>query len=63
MAVNFALGRDIFCYPWLNLNDIERFKTACEHKVIDFLKRTGKIIIVPSSQKNLAQILRSYIDF
>lgn len=51
MAVNFALGRDIFCYPWLNLNDIERFKTACEHKVIDFLKRTGKIIIVPSSQK------------
>lgn len=59
MAVNFALGKEIFCYPWLNLIDIERFKTAYKHNIIDFLKETGKIIVVPSSQK---KILRKYCD-
>ena len=59
LAVNFALGKDIFCYPWLNQLDIERFKTAYEHNVIDFLKKENKIIIVPSSQK---KILRRYCD-
>ena len=59
LAVNFALGKDIFCYPWLNQLDIERFKTAYEHNVIDFLKKENKIIIVPSSQK---RILRRYCD-
>ena len=59
LAVNFALGKDIFCYPWLNQLDIARFKTAYEHNVIDFLKNENKIIIVPSSQK---KILRRYCD-
>ena len=59
LAVNFALGKTIFCYPWLNLKDVDRFKIAYEHKIIDFMKKEGKIIIVPSSQK---KILRKYCD-
>ena len=51
-AVNFALGKDIFCYPWLNEFDIFRYETACELGTIDFLKNKGKIVLVPSSQKN-----------
>lgn len=59
MAINFALGKDIFCYPWLNLIDIGRFKIAVELNIIDFLKQTGKIIFVPSSQE---KILKKYCD-
>ncbi|MBQ7936125.1 MAG: hypothetical protein IJ333_07235 [Clostridia bacterium] len=59
MAVNFAFGKEIFCYPWLNMLDIERFKIAYDCKIIEFLKKSGKIIIVPSSQK---RILLKYCD-
>lgn len=59
LAVNFALGKDIFCYPWLNQLDVERFKIAYEHNIIRFLKKENKIIIVPSSQK---KILRKHCD-
>lgn len=50
-AVNFSLGKDIFCYPWLNEYDISWFEIACKSRVIDFLKSKGKIILVPSSQE------------
>ena len=49
-AVNFALGKEIFCYPRLNEHDIFRYQVACEIGVIDYLKKKGKIILVPSSQ-------------
>lgn len=51
MAINFSLGKKIYCYPWLNEADIERFKFAYESGIIDRIKKTGGIIIVPSSQK------------
>lgn len=50
-AINFSLGKEVFCYPWLNELDISRFEIACESGTIDFLKRNGKIILVPSSQE------------
>lgn len=53
MAVNFALGKQIFCYPWLNALDIAWFEIACRQGIIKLLKDTGKIIIVPSSQKKI----------
>ena len=51
LAVNFALGKDLFCYPWLNEQNIERFIIACDLGIINFLTNKGKIILVPSSQK------------
>lgn len=53
MAVNFAFGKQIFCYPWLNAIDISRFEIACKHGIIKLLKASGKIIVVPSSQKSI----------
>ena len=50
-AVNFALGKDIFCYPWLNESDISWFEIACKCGVTDFLKDKKKIILIPSSQE------------
>ena len=59
MAINFALGKQIFCYPWLNEIDIARFEIAYQHGIIKLLKDLGKIILVPSSQK---KILRKKCD-
>lgn len=59
MAINFALGKEIFCYPWLNERDIFRFEVAHQYGIIKLLKDLGKIVIVPSSQK---RILRRLCD-
>lgn len=59
MAINFALGKQIFCYPWLNAIDISRFEIASQHGIIKLLKDLGKIVLVPSSQK---RILRKQCD-
>lgn len=59
MAINFALGKQIFCYPWLNAMDIARFEIAYRNGIIQLMKDAGKIVIVPSSQK---RVLRKYCD-
>lgn len=59
LAINFSLGKEIFCYPWLSSNEIGRFKTAIELNIFDFLKKNGKIILIPSSQK---KVLKKYCD-
>lgn len=58
-AVNFALGKEIFCYPWLNEYDIFRYQVACEVGIIDYLKKRGKIILISSSQ---GRVLRKLCD-
>lgn len=60
MAVNFALGKDIFCYPWLNFHDVSLLEVAKQRGIIDFLKKENKIIIVPSSQKRILKKLCDY---
>lgn len=59
IAIGFALGKDIFCYPWLNEHDIFRFEVAYKHGIIKLLKDSGKLVLIPSSQK---QKLRKYCD-
>ena len=59
LAVHFALGKDLFCFPWLNEWNITRLEVVAEGGVIDFLRSSGKIILVPSSQRRK---LRRYCD-
>ena len=61
MAINFSLGKEIFCYPWLNAFDISWFEIACKSGIIDFLKSKGKIILVPSSQEKKIKKLCDHI--
>lgn len=61
MAVNFALEKQIFCYPWLNAMDIKRFEAEQKLGIINLLKNSGKIIIVPSSQKRILKKLCDHI--
>ena len=63
-AVNFSLGKDIFCFPWLNEFDISRFEIFSETGVLDFLKKQGKIVLVPSSQtKIIKRLCDHYLRF
>ena len=48
IAVNFALGKDIFCFPWLNRHDIG----LINKDNLAMLKKHSKIVIIPTSQKN-----------
>lgn len=61
LAIGFSLGKQIFCYPWLNERDIKRFDTACDLGIIKILKENGSIIIVPSSQKKYLQRKCNYV--
>ena len=56
-AIQFALGKDIFCFPWLNMYDISYFNTMCELGIIDFLRGNGKIVLLPTNQKRIAKKL------
>ncbi|UKI12688.1 MAG: hypothetical protein L6V84_08515 [Oscillospiraceae bacterium] len=39
VAIHYALGKDIFCFPWLNALDFSRYQAMVELGIIDFLKR------------------------
>ena len=51
MAIGFAYGKEIFCFPWLNERDLNYFEVMYKQNIIHFLKEQGKIVLVPSSQK------------
>lgn len=55
VAIHYALGKDIFCFPWLNALDFSRYQAMVELGIIDYLKRKDKIILIPTSQKRLAK--------
>ena len=63
LAIGYVQGKDIFCYPWLNENEIDHYLFAHKIGVIDFLKNNNKIIVVPSSQKNLSLYCDNAIFF
>lgn len=48
IAVNFALGKDIFCFPWLNWHDLG----LIDKSNLDMLKKHSKMVIIPTSQKS-----------
>ena len=53
LALLFAFNKEIIAYPWLNAIDIKRFISLDEQGILDFLKKQGKILLVPSSQSKL----------
>lgn len=49
MAIGFAMGKDLFCFPWLN--KIEFYRASAAKPILMFLKEKGEIILISSSQK------------
>jgi len=52
-AIGFALGKEIFCFPWLNEKEI--FRAYEPH--LKILKEAGKIVLIPSSQQEALEKL------
>ena len=48
IAVNFALGKSIYCFPWANEHDIMNVMNLSS--IIDVLKKNNKIVLIPTSQ-------------
>lgn len=54
LAVNYAAGKEIYCFPWLN----EHYITYAAHTyapILQFLREEGKIVFVPTSQQEAAR--------
>ncbi|SEQ06249.1 hypothetical protein SAMN02910289_01155 [Lachnospiraceae bacterium RM5] len=49
-AIGYANGKKIFCYPWMNSKDIERYKEQLVHTV-NILLDTKCIIIIPTTKE------------
>jgi hypothetical protein len=57
MAIGYVWGKSLFCFPWLNNEELRRFLPVFKPG-IDFLKSEGAIIIIPtSSHDNLNPII------
>lgn len=57
IAVNFALGKDIYCFPWLNEHDICNVSKT----VLDILKAHKKIVLIPTSQRRQVKRLSDHL--
>lgn len=59
IAVSFALGKSIFCFPWSNEHDI--MNVLHLSKIIDFLKKSNKIVLIPTSQEKYVKKISDHI--
>jgi ABC-type sugar transport system ATPase subunit len=62
LAINYALGKKIFCFPWLGELEINRIESLLP--IINFLKSEDRIILIPSSQyERLEKICDRFVVF
>lgn len=63
-AIGYANRKKIFCYPWLNSNDIELWHDQIK-QTVNVLLDSGSIVIIPTTKKeNIEEISsQSYIEF
>lgn len=61
IAIQFALGKDIFCFPWMNMHDISRFRGLWDMGIIQYLRESQKIVLVPTSQKKVVRKMCDHI--
>lgn len=59
MAIGYALGKRIYCFPWLNTRFIKSL--SCLKICFDLLLKHGAIIIIPTSKGSvLDEIVEHY---
>ncbi|MCQ2427796.1 MAG: hypothetical protein MJ137_05275 [Clostridia bacterium] len=46
IAIGYALGKEIYCFPWLNEREISMVDKSC----LKILKESQKIVLIPSNQ-------------
>lgn len=60
LAINFSLGKEIYCFPWMNHRTISIAITLSKIGVLDHLKANGKIVIIPSNQIRAIKKISDY---
>ena len=59
-AIGYANGRKIFCYPWMNSEDVEHLKEQLSY-VIKYLIDSDCIVIFPTTkEENIKKICSEY---
>ncbi|MCM1117927.1 MAG: ATP-binding cassette domain-containing protein [bacterium] len=63
IAIGFAYGKKIFCYPWMNSQDVEHLKEQIKHSV-QILIQNGCIVILPTTrEENMRKVFSEYTVF
>ena len=47
VAVGFAMGKEVFCFPWLNEREVARV----QEPYVKTLREKGKIVLIPSGHR------------
>lgn len=58
IAIGYAYGKKVFCFPWLNtaqVNDL--ILNTGFHIYLDILKQEGSIIIIPTNKKETLEFI------
>lgn len=50
IAVGFALNRELFCYPWMNIHDLNAYLDV---EIINVLKKYNKIVVIPTCRATI----------
>lgn|GEM_PF-1369777 len=58
-AIGFSLGKEIFCYPWMNTHDAARH---LDKKLFDILKANNKTILLPACRGLLKTPFKKQLD-
>lgn len=59
IAIGFALNRELFCYPWMNVRDA---KEQLDAEIIEVLKAHQKIIVIPTCRAVLKTPFKKVFD-
>jgi len=49
-AIGYAIGKDIFCFPWMSQNRFESFHSNIVG-ILPILESLNKIVILPIGKK------------
>jgi ABC-type oligopeptide transport system ATPase subunit len=60
IAIGYAYGKKIYCYPWMNSRDVEHLKEQMK-KNIEVLTNNKCIVILPTtSEENIKKLSKRY---
>lgn len=60
IAIGFALGKEIFCYPWMNTHELIGF---LDINTLNILKRHNKIVLIPACRAALKTPIKKAFNY
>lgn len=63
IAIGFAYGKKIFCYPWMNSQDVEHLKEQIKHSVQALMQNDCIVILPTTREENMRKVFSEYTVF